>query len=777
MERKRMKAGHWVEQYIFPSFRMSLSTIASKTGKIVAIGFLVCLMGWQSTQATDSKLPADDTVERIMVVQEKLASLNRRIDKEKLLAEQGTLASQTQHNQNAIRLQEIKYLYQRILNTIKKNASLAAEEAEWRKAIESGEAYQLSEKKPYSLSYYDKLLDQAASAQQEEDVLYTSVASNRSKLDESKKELGKAEVNWRRAKEEASRTTEKTFEDDMDFVQAELDKEAAAAIVHLQTVLLDGLEREMRLVGFRKESAQLKLATIREDLAFDPDALNGEISRLQALKNSLNARFQLLLIEQKKVENQWQTDRETATSIVSESAMAAMDEWREAYETVLQQTEEMTQLLNLQQQLWKSRYALVREELEAESLNAWTQDAQATRKQTQQAIGLYQSWQVNQQAKMANLIDEKNTLGEAAGKYANFQMEALSRIGEYGSEYFSQLLATGQLATRLLDELNTRAEEVTWWERAKETGSRFNDVWNFELWAIDDNGVTVRKVVTAFVLLFIGILVLKNLLRFFSRRLERSKVDHGAIAAMEKLLLYTCSVFIILFALRTVNIPLTIFSFFGGAIAIGIGFGAQNLINNFISGFIILMERPIRVGDLIELDGRAVRVEEIGARCTRVKTGDNIHILIPNSSFLENNITNWTFSDKRIRVQVVVGVAYGSPLKQVTELLLKAAADTEKILDNPKPFVIFDDFGDSALIFEIYFWATIRGVVEKKRISSELRYHIDDLFNANNITIAFPQQDIHLDSTNPVQVELTTGDNPKSRPPEPHAPVDDFLPK
>ena len=216
---------------------------------------------------------------------------------------------------------------------------------------------------------------------------------------------------------------------------------------------------------------------------------------------------------------------------------------------------------------------------------------------------------------------------------------------------------------------------------------------------------------------------------------------------------------IFLFALRLINVPLTAFAFLGGAIAIGVGFGAQNLINNFISGFIIMAEQPIGIGNLIELDGVIGMVEEIGARCTRVRTGENIHILVPNSAFLEKNITNWTLSDNEIRTKVTLGVVYGSPVRKVEELLIKAAKENAMVLKNPEPFVIFTDFGDNALIFEVHFWIIVRRVIERKLIESNVRFRIDDLFREAGIVIAFPQRDIHIDAARPLELHLVKQEN------------------
>jgi small-conductance mechanosensitive channel len=206
--------------------------------------------------------------------------------------------------------------------------------------------------------------------------------------------------------------------------------------------------------------------------------------------------------------------------------------------------------------------------------------------------------------------------------------------------------------------------------------------------------------------------------------------------------------------MHLVHLPITAFAFLGGALAIGVGFGAQNLLNNFISGFIIMAERPIRLGDLIEIEGSFARVEDIGPRCTRIRTGDNIHILVPNSHFLEKSIVNWTLSDQKVRAHVTVGVMYGSPVREVERLLVKAARENEKVLREPEPFVLFRDFGDNALIFFLYFWVTMETLTERLLLESNIRFRIDDLFREAGIVIAFPQRDVHLETSRPLELKF-----------------------
>ncbi len=283
----------------------------------------------------------------------------------------------------------------------------------------------------------------------------------------------------------------------------------------------------------------------------------------------------------------------------------------------------------------------------------------------------------------------------------------------------------------------------------------FLPVWQLEIMSIDNHSVTVGKLVIAFLVLVVGILVVRIAFRLMgSRLLPKTSLKKSTASAIQKIFTYFGYLLVLLFALRMLNIPLAAFAFFGGAVAIGVGFGAQNIINNFISGFIIMAERPIAIGNLVEIEGVLGEVEDIGARCTRVRTGENIHILVPNSSFLEKNITNWTLSDNRIRTKVTAGVVYGSPVRQVEKLLIQAAKENEKILKSPEPFVVFNDFGDNALIFEVFFWITIHRIIERRLIESSVRFRIDDLFHEAGIVIAFPQRDVHLDTTRPLELHL-----------------------
>lgn len=284
---------------------------------------------------------------------------------------------------------------------------------------------------------------------------------------------------------------------------------------------------------------------------------------------------------------------------------------------------------------------------------------------------------------------------------------------------------------------------------------RLQTIWNFPLVRLGDGqAVLVSQVVLVAFLLIVGYFVSKFVERLIERRLAETSVTPDAAHALKRISFYTLIVIVAMMALSLLQIPLTAFAFVSGAIAIGVGFGAQNIINNFISGWILMFERPVRIGDFIELDDHKGVVEKIGNRSTRIRRTDGVHILVPNSQLLERKVVNWTLLDFDIRSIVRVGVAYGSPVRQVADLMLQAIHEHPNINKNPDPQIIFDDFGDNALIFDAYFWSQVRGEKDQRSLRSDIRFRIDELFRENDIVIAFPQRDLHMNTLSPLDIRL-----------------------
>lgn len=281
-------------------------------------------------------------------------------------------------------------------------------------------------------------------------------------------------------------------------------------------------------------------------------------------------------------------------------------------------------------------------------------------------------------------------------------------------------------------------------------------VWEYQLLHVQGGAITVGMIVLGLLLFVLGFVIAKRTSASLSRRVfKRMGATEGGAAAVQALVFYTLLVLFTFFALNIVGVPLTAFTVLGGALAIGVGFGSQNIVNNFISGLILHLERPIKAGDVIEVSGTEGVVEHIGARSTRVLTAENTHIIIPNSSFLEQNVLNWSYKDRTVRISVPVGVAYGSPVREVERLLLQAGAEHSGTLQNPEPSVRFDSFGESSLDMTLLVWMPASSPSDARRMRSDLRYRIDELFREHGIVIAFPQRDVHLNVIGPAPAQLT----------------------
>jgi small-conductance mechanosensitive channel len=272
-----------------------------------------------------------------------------------------------------------------------------------------------------------------------------------------------------------------------------------------------------------------------------------------------------------------------------------------------------------------------------------------------------------------------------------------------------------------------------------------SEILSRQLFMFGETPITLSQVLAAPLLFVIGLVVSRLLIGGVTRRLSRREVDDNLVLLVSRGLWAVAITVLLLLSLSILNVSLTAFTFISGAVAIGVGFGAQNVINNFISGWILMGERPIRIGDVLEFQGMLGKVEAINTRSTLIRRIDGVHIVTPNSFLLENTVTNWTLVDNEIRTQVRVGVAYGSPVREVERLIFQAATEHSDVLNDPPPLVIFDDFGDNALVFDLYVWTHLRPGGDLRKLRSDLRFRITELFNEAGIVIAFPQRDVHLD--------------------------------
>ncbi|MFH1815171.1 MAG: mechanosensitive ion channel domain-containing protein [Pseudomonadota bacterium] len=332
-------------------------------------------------------------------------------------------------------------------------------------------------------------------------------------------------------------------------------------------------------------------------------------------------------------------------------------------------------------------------------------------------------------------------------------------------------LAAARLDTQVSRWLADFAEpgDMGWREYLARVSDRLvvllKRIWQQELFVAEDvsqvdgrqvsvkYGVTVGKSVGILVVFIAGYWLLARISRFIQRQLVRwLKVSPQFASVVRRWSMIALSFGLVVLLLNLARIPLSVFAFLGGALAIGLGFGAQTIIKNFISGLIVLFERKVRVGDVVELGGVTGYVTAVDLRATTVRSFNGVEALIPNADFIENQVVNWTYSNRQVRRELSVDIAYGTDVRQAETLFLGAAAGHSCVLAHPAPEVFFDGFGDSALKVVLVYWVEFDGPKGPRRVDSDLRHDIYGRLDASGITMPFPQRDVHVSFVQPASV-------------------------
>lgn len=270
--------------------------------------------------------------------------------------------------------------------------------------------------------------------------------------------------------------------------------------------------------------------------------------------------------------------------------------------------------------------------------------------------------------------------------------------------------------------------------------------WNIELFHLGDSPFTTKTFVLLIVSLFLLFYISSKIRKVLVKRVfPRYNLEVGVSQSMATIVRYVLIIIGLVIIFQTTGIDLSVIGLMVGALGVGIGFGLQSITNNFISGLIILFERPIKVGDRIELDDLAGNIVEISARATTIITNDNIVVIVPNSDFINTRVINWSHNNKQVRLNFPVGVSYNEDPEKIKKLLLEVANGNPGILKSPEPYILFEGYGDSSLNFLVMVWTS--EYIDRPRIlRSEMYYKIFSTFKEHNVEIPFPQRDIHIKS-------------------------------
>ncbi|MCH5374098.1 MAG: mechanosensitive ion channel, partial [Planctomycetes bacterium] len=633
-------------------------------------------------------------------------------------------------------LEYLEFVYAQHEGALEEQKELVEERNQLQAELDLLHSAGPEETKPYSFLLFDELQDQLTAEQGRSEAVREEIRLAQALLGSVKEKRDDAETQRRRAQEvyEAAGNLPERSDLQTQWERARLRSRVMNEAVAVRKLELNVARQKLAVAQLRCQWLDEKVAAMSGDVVFSADDLSTCLAALANDEQEIRTEIRELQAELAEKEQRWllaksRSEQQSGQDVVAEEQLKA---WTVEREVLLEGNSLLNQrlaMVTLAHYAWERRYRSMNSLLSANELRSELAELESLRQRHQQSRELVEirvrELRLDLAALERRLRTEKQQDPEVA-QWIGLQIQATHKLLGYLATNLVRSDAMEHLLQKTAASLGERAENKSTGERLLQLGPLLQACWTYEIAAVDDRPITVGKLILGAILLLCGYAISRMLSRVVGRRIfTRLGMTPGAAAAVQAVSFYVLLTVFGFLSLELSNVPLTIFTFLGGAVAIGVGFGSQNLVNNFMSGLILLAERPVRIGDLVDIDGVNGTIEYIGARSTRVKTGENLEILVPNSVLLENKVTNWTLSDTQIRIMVSVGVAYGSPTRTVSQLLRKAVADNADVLNSPEPTILFKEFGDNALNFEVHFWVKMRTVMQGEQIASDVRHTID----------------------------------------------------
>jgi len=638
---------------------------------------------------------------------------------------------------------------------------------------------------PYSILLLDDLRDQEAAARDRIDVLEGELAQLRLDGARAEEDLKHAQEAQRRADEALALATapEEKTRQAWRRTLARLQARAAAAVIaaveshtRLRNDDLAALRAEMQLLG-RQVSVALAGVTFTEaDLRKAQQRIEEKVADVRraliAIESKRNARIRERDLATQDAGRLRANPKAMASDLaVAEARLGAAEAAVDSDRNRIDALRSAQLLGEAMSTLWDQRYtASVSTDAEARRV-AVLKMREAVRRGER-----YKTFveSLVRQAR-ARLLEATSTLAKTGLTPAvlRYDQDALAarqdallsveRLRESLGDVLSHVDRWLADVDKAAAQRDVRTRLIDAWVGVRDLLQR---VWNFELFDVEDTtvadgqqvtiqrGVTVGKSVGALGLFLLGYLAIAATARRVEKRVVSRGFNAPRVRTTKRWILAFSAVLLAVLTLNLAHIPFTVFAFLGGALAIGVGFGMQTIIKNFISGMLVLMERQVQVGDIVEVENITGTVMEVNLRSSTVRGFDGVETIVPNSALIEQKVTNWTRSDRKVRRVLKVGVAYGSPTRQVADILRECAKEHGLVLRDPEPLVILEDFGDNALVFALFIWVELGPNVNSAQVMSDLRFMVDKRFAEAGIVIAFPQRDIRLDAAKPLRVEV-----------------------
>lgn len=656
-------------------------------------------------------------------------------------------------------LRQLLFLYEQLIAEYQRSIEIEASIQTARDDRAAANAGRLPELPPYNFDTLETLRDQLytleaflARSQADANRARTDLAREQRRLREQTAERRAINALTPDADDRADRTRLARRQE-----LAVVRERVAEATVELRSAQLDQSQQSIELIEIRLEVIRESINQIQPRVRFTQDDLDQRLARIADLQDRLTESFDSIRSQSADLRgrlNQWTNGRGADTAATDPRVEIA----REILIVLGSRSEvigERRRRTGVRRDGWTDRFAIQRGEYSGREISALEDDVEAIRRGLDADESALTDRARQVRSRLITLEGELATIAPGTSDLAVERIDAYRALAADIDGALEGVEVIRRNYAKLADLIAASAG-ISWWDRVVIAWSYITKIWSYEIIELDDNtALTVDKLVIGLFLLAVAFNLSRWLASLLSARvLPRFGLNTHAASAFKTILFYILLLTFALTALRIIEVPLTIFAVLGGAVAIGIGFGSQTIASNFMSGLILLAERPVRVGDFIDVNGVVGTVQQIGARSTRIKTPTNIEMILPNSTLLDNNLVNWTLTDQVVWLAVEVGIAYGSPTREASKLIMKAAEEHGRVLNTPPPRVLFDSFGDNSLNFRLFFAINMNQPSDRLSIPSDLRYRIDNLFRDADITIAFPQRDVHLDTLSPLQVEL-----------------------
>ena len=677
----------------------------------------------------------------------------------------------------------------------------AAKQRDQDAAREAKSWTRFADSPPYSILLTDQLRDEIDIEQLKSTSAQAAITTIDSLVAENQAALRQSEENIRRLNEQLERRSGRSdprlsWQRDLERLQSQL-----------STATLGVLSSERQIREQTQNESRLRLELLQRQLAFadaggvtftqtdfdkiynhveaERDDLERELSESEshvapALQALESARKQQAAIQS-------DPDKTTADRTRADETLATRQAQFDSAQAVVRTLRFMLEAASVERTIWRLGF------------NSFNSQDRKLLEESQQRLAAYRRrldlWRTlhQQQADISpgriDLLESQLRRLPSDSDLLPLRQQRLAALRD--SDQSLQRLATRmdrlqRLTRRWDDELKTGEEHLPFLSRVANlftgVGSFFSRLWTFELFTAEDTitvegqkitgtrSITLGKIILALVFLIIAIWITGLASRLGQRLMVRYlKLDPRQATLVRRWLRAFLVVLLVILGLAWIRIPLTVFAFAGGALAIGLGFGLQNLLRNFVSGVLILFERPVRVGDTVEVAGHRGIISVVGLRASVLQLFDGTEVIIPNSTLLENNLINSTYSSRKVRFAITIGVAYGSDSRQVSHILSDSAHRHGLVESDPKPQVLFTGFGADGMIFELRFWLDITKS-DSGQVSSDLRMIIASALTDSGITISFPQRDVHLSALTPIPVSVVP--SPHSTDPQPLETID-----